>query len=58
MDYQKELDLLQQESEISLEELLQSLPPEMLEEQSSCNESDGGSSSEDSGSSDDGRYFL
>ena len=57
VDHQRELDLLQQEGEIPLEELLRSLPPEMLEERSSSEESDGStSSSDEDGSGDDGRY--
>lgn len=44
---ENELNLLKQESEIPLEKLLESLPPEMLEERSDENEESGDSSAED-----------
>lgn len=52
MSREKELEMLRQDGEIPLEELLQNLPPEMLEDRSeeSCSEgsdedsSDGGES--------------
>lgn len=56
MDRQKELEMLKQDSELTLEELLGQLPPEMLEDTGEeKNNSEGSGADDESDSSGEGR---